>query len=235
LNLAEDFTKVLSEFGVSDKVDNIRSLLNTYISLQILSVTANNAANNNMMTAELADKVAHFRGETARTQCFLHIVNLVVKSVLKQFDIPKKQVDNLLARDEELHELARDIDLEDEMTIVENGDGDPDTEDADNMEGWTDEVEALTDDERDEPEGQIHPVRLVLVKVSVGKCTPVTADLPSKLRKLSYKLIHSLTLLLLEWKWILAEHKLPVQIMLHDVSTRWNSTFNMLDFALQYR
>ncbi|KAG1835367.1 hypothetical protein DFJ58DRAFT_641010, partial [Suillus subalutaceus] len=53
---------------------------------QILSVTADNAANNNMMMAELADKVAHFRGETARTQCFLHIVNLVAKSVLKQFD-----------------------------------------------------------------------------------------------------------------------------------------------------
>jgi hypothetical protein len=89
LNLAEAFTKVLSEFGVSDKVDNIRSLSNTYISLQILSVIADNAANNNTMTAELADKVAHFGGKTARTQCFLYIVNLVVKSVLKQFDIPK--------------------------------------------------------------------------------------------------------------------------------------------------
>jgi hypothetical protein len=131
--------------------------------------------------------------------------------------------------------LARDIDLEDETMIAENGDGDPDAEDADNMEGWTDEVEALTDDERDELEGQIHPARLVLVKISVRKCAPVTADLPSKLRKLSYKPIHSSTLLLPEWKWILAEHKLPVRIMPCDVSTRWNSTFNMLDFALQYR
>ncbi|KAG2060652.1 hypothetical protein BDR06DRAFT_967098 [Suillus hirtellus] len=99
LNLAEAFTKVLLEFGVSNK---------------ILSITANNAENNDMMMAELADKVVHFRGEIARTQCFLHIVNLVAKSILKQFDIPKKQVDNLLGRDEELHKLGRDIDLEDE-------------------------------------------------------------------------------------------------------------------------
>ncbi|KAG0706541.1 hypothetical protein DFH29DRAFT_762194, partial [Suillus ampliporus] len=137
--------------------------------------------------------------------------------VLKQFDIPKKQAD----RDEEaeLHELARDIDLEDESTIAENSDGDPNVEDADNMEGWTDEVEALTDDERDVLDEQIRPVRLVLVK----------------LRKLSYKVIHSSTLLLPEWKQILAEHKLPVWIMPRDVSTRWNSTFDMLDFALRYR
>jgi len=29
--------------------------------------------------------------------------------------------------------------------------------------------------------------------------------------------------------------KLPVRIMPRDVSTRWNSTFDMLDFALSHR
>ncbi|KAG1771398.1 hypothetical protein EV702DRAFT_977378, partial [Suillus placidus] len=57
----------------------------------ILSVTADNALSNDTMTMTLAENVAHFGGDTARTHCFLHIVNLVAKSLLKQFDIPKKE------------------------------------------------------------------------------------------------------------------------------------------------
>ncbi|KAG2139887.1 hypothetical protein BD769DRAFT_1310192, partial [Suillus cothurnatus] len=53
---------------------------------QILSIMADNASSNDTMITELADMVGHFGGKTARTCCFLHIVNLVAKSLLKQFD-----------------------------------------------------------------------------------------------------------------------------------------------------
>ncbi|KAG2030876.1 hypothetical protein BDR03DRAFT_819033, partial [Suillus americanus] len=53
---------------------------------QILSVTADNAALNETMVAELAELVLHFSGLTSRTRCFLHIVNLIAKSLIREFD-----------------------------------------------------------------------------------------------------------------------------------------------------
>ncbi|KAG0691467.1 hypothetical protein DFH29DRAFT_789032, partial [Suillus ampliporus] len=47
--------------------------------------------------------------------------------------------------------------------------------------------------------------------------------------------IHSITLLLPAWKLLLQEQKCAVRIMLHDVATQWNSTFNMLWFAIDHR
>ncbi|KAG2739597.1 hypothetical protein P692DRAFT_201729438 [Suillus brevipes Sb2] len=49
------------------------------IPAKILSITADNALSNDTMTTALAENVAHFGGDTARTWCFLHIVNLVAK------------------------------------------------------------------------------------------------------------------------------------------------------------
>ncbi|KAG2031558.1 hypothetical protein BDR03DRAFT_875694, partial [Suillus americanus] len=57
----------------------------------ILSITADNASSNDTMITKLADMVGHFGGKTARTRCFLHIVNLVAKSLLKQFNVPKNK------------------------------------------------------------------------------------------------------------------------------------------------
>ena len=34
---------------------------------------------------------------------------------------------------------------------------------------------------------------------------------------------------------MLAKHGLPIRIMPRDVKTRWNSTYDMLTFALEYR
>jgi hypothetical protein len=58
--------------------------------------------------------------------------------------------------------------------------------------------------------------------------------LSSQLRKLAFKIVHSTTILLLEWKTCLKDLGLPVKIMPHDVSTRWNSTYDMLCFAIEY-
>ena len=38
-----------------------------------------------------------------------------------------------------------------------------------------------------------------------------------------------------EWNSTLEKLELRLRMMPRDVSTRWNSTYDMLDFALQYR
>ncbi|KAG1846707.1 hypothetical protein C8R48DRAFT_616145 [Suillus tomentosus] len=140
-------------------------------------------------------------------------------SLIREFDIPKhKTAESLDSTEQDLQDIAGDIDIEDEATIVANGDGDPSADDADNTEGWIDEVNELDDFDRDALEENIRPIKWVLVK----------------LRKLAYKIIHSTTLLLPEWKEVLTELNLTVRIMPRDVSTHWNSMFDMLNFAVEY-
>ncbi|KAG1797937.1 hypothetical protein EV424DRAFT_1271678, partial [Suillus variegatus] len=52
----------------------------------MLSLTADNASANDTLTTELAKRVQSFGGELSRTRCFLHIVNLIAKSIIRQFD-----------------------------------------------------------------------------------------------------------------------------------------------------
>ncbi|KAG1861979.1 hypothetical protein C8R48DRAFT_604037 [Suillus tomentosus] len=49
---------------------------------QILSVTCDNVSNNDMMIVELSGKMLEFGGATTHMQCFLHTINLVVKSLI---------------------------------------------------------------------------------------------------------------------------------------------------------
>jgi hypothetical protein len=48
-------------------------------------------------------------------------------------------------------------------------------------------------------------------------------------------MIHSTTIVLPLWFCILEKLELEARKMPRDVATRWNSTFDMLEFALQYR
>ncbi|KIK32207.1 hypothetical protein CY34DRAFT_102051, partial [Suillus luteus UH-Slu-Lm8-n1] len=107
-------------------------------------VTADNASSNDTLVTELIDLVPHFTGEASRTQCFLHIVNLIVKSLLCEFDTLKKKGRE---RDEELDELTEDTELEDLQTQIE----DP-NKDIENDDGWVDEETLLDHEERFTPE-----------------------------------------------------------------------------------
>ncbi len=118
------------------------------------------------MINELSNLLPNFPGAPNRCRCFLHIVNLVAKSVLKQFDVPDDRADAALNQaDHELIELAMGIDMEELRTVAEQGAG-GDSEGNDNTEGWVDETVGMSSEEREELREDIQPVRLVLVKVS---------------------------------------------------------------------
>ncbi len=91
------------------------------------------------MIKELAKRLDLFPGPENQTRCFAHVLNLIVKSVIWQFDILKAQQNQALDEStQELQALAVDIDHEEQATRVgveigsdKNGD--------DNMDGWIDE------------------------------------------------------------------------------------------------
>jgi hypothetical protein len=56
-----------------------------------------------------------------------------------------------------------------------------------------------------------------------------------QLRKLVYAMKNSSTLALPEWFRILDDLSLDARIMPCDVRTRWNATFDMLEFAYEYK
>ncbi|KIL56859.1 hypothetical protein M378DRAFT_88699, partial [Amanita muscaria Koide BX008] len=56
-----------------------------------------------------------------------------------------------------------------------------------------------------------------------------------QLRKVAFAIKNSSTILLPRWRIICKELALTVRMMPRDVKTRWNLTYDMLEFALEYR
>jgi hypothetical protein len=126
------------------------------------------------MIEELGELIDDFPGAENQTRCFLHVLNLVVKSILKQFDLPKSKEKKKNGDDdeddrnaeiidqavEELLKLAGEVDSEGELMAS-------DEEEDDNTEGWIDEREEMTEDELKELSASVAPVRLLLTKVNL--------------------------------------------------------------------
>ena len=67
------------------------------------------------MVDALAELVVAFLGAANRTRCFAHILNLVVKVILRQFDVLKAKANEVLdVASQALVDLAGDIEMEGE-------------------------------------------------------------------------------------------------------------------------
>lgn len=122
-----------------------------------------NAGNNGTMIEWLQKLIDGFPGEANRTRCFAHILNLVAKTILAQFDTKKKKGANVVVdEDDLLTELATELEEEEARCVASNKP--EELEDGDEEE-WIDERENMTLDDRDEHEKFVRPVKLVLTKV----------------------------------------------------------------------
>jgi hypothetical protein len=123
------------------------------------------------MITELEDLLPGFSCVN-HTRCFLHVNNLVARTLVQQFDVPKAKAKANEADnddpDQELHELAGDIDFEEwqtrEALLKELGDGEIGPDDSNDE--WIDEMAALSQAERENLQNSLRPVRMILVKAS---------------------------------------------------------------------
>ena len=101
-----------------------------------------------------------FPGSSNQTQCFTHILNLVAKCIMKQFDSPKKKN----SEDDDDEEDAADFvavldELDDKLESGEDNIGN------DNSDWEYDMHREMSAEEVEDLEKSVKPVRCILTKV----------------------------------------------------------------------
>ena len=129
------------------------------------------------MIEHLSTLVEIFPGAANQTRCFTHILNLVVKSILRQFE-PKKKTGDGEAEDvgdakKALAALAEELELEDSTGLGEDIEDDNLEVKDDDDDGLGDERDGMSEEDVTELEESLVPVRLILTKVSCSKLTSV--------------------------------------------------------------
>ncbi|SJL07249.1 uncharacterized protein ARMOST_10592 [Armillaria ostoyae] len=144
------------------------------------------------------------------------------ENILNEFGISdkppkKKKEDTTNDIERDLIELAEGLEQEDLDVHLEEAEAAAGHVEKDDVDGLIDEVALLSAEDKEKWLAETRSVQMALI------------------RKLSYKIIHSSTILLPEWRKIIDELKLAQKMLPRDVSTRWNSTFDMLDAAIAYK
>ena len=117
------------------------------------------------MIDELADLIDEFPGPANQTRCFAHILNLVIKSIMQQFNLPLSKNDKVITDlTNEMLSLAGNIQFE-EGELSREGEADDGDSEYDNVEGWIDERTLMDEDDLNELEERVKPVRALLTKV----------------------------------------------------------------------
>jgi hypothetical protein len=132
---------------------------------KILGVTADNASNNDTMIKQLSRHLLDFPGASNQTRCFLHILSITAKAMIRQFDVPKARTGVVMDEAAQaLASLAEGLDIE-EQEAYENQECGDDKVDDPPLDQWVDLCDGLTDEEREEIELNIQPVQTMLTKV----------------------------------------------------------------------
>jgi hypothetical protein len=173
--------------------------------LQILSITGDNASNNDTMIQYLGEALDEFPGPANQTRCFAHTVNLITKSILKPFELRKNK------------EIQKFNDIIQTL--------------ADTLEDGDIEEEDREDDEDDEEEDEVEyntslrPIKSMLLKVSLHFIDPnpkfltLADNCRMKLRKIAFVVKNSPTIVQPAWEKALSAHGFRSCMMPQDIST----------------
>ena len=136
---------------------------------QTLSMTCDNASNNDKMVEHLSSLIDNFPGAANQTRCFSHILNLVAKSVLRQFEVKKKTDGEPIERydpNNVLAELAQELKL-DEVEENDSEDENKLDKEAEDDDGeLADGCNGMSEEEVFELKQDLLPAQMMLSKAS---------------------------------------------------------------------
>jgi hypothetical protein len=110
----------------------------------------------------------NFPGTPNQTRCFLHILSITAKAIIKQFDVLKAKNGGSAVMDqaaEALASLAEGLDSEEQEAYGNQEYRDDEANDPP-LERWIDFHKGLTEEERNKIDLRICPVQTMLTKVS---------------------------------------------------------------------
>ena len=188
------------------------------ITKKVLVMNADNASSNDTQTEALAEHDNSFKANN-RVRCFNHTLQLSAKALFKPFNPALRKENAFKDGDAEC-----DVEVPGSMAVAKCDEDieDEEVQEVEDMDDSDDEFDKLQEMDPD-------------MKEEIINDTAVIRGTVTKLRSLSFAIINSTTKALPAWRRYCEDAKLKPNLIPRDVVTRWNSTFDMMNFALKYR